>query len=423
MSRGIKFVPFYNSYIESYTDSFYKLRLLGAQTFDATEWSLTTLLGFVQHRNSTSRRDTIDGLYGIMQKLHIDFPLPDYLKSVGEIFTEAAKCAIVHDKSLSLLIAVTGDESDCPSWVPDWSKTPASVFAISYKHWKSFRASRESASIFRFLNGDKCLSVCGVIVDTITCCAALAVEYYYENDHMDRYLRWFVSDKNHSAEIIRGMYQSSRKQFQEWIFSASNLSDQSDKMYPNGETVMQAFCRTLILDAGNKFSTTSQENSEGGNSETYSNPGFEPWLLVYLLGTSHEHVKIICTSLERQYPGRLHSIIKGLRTSTDAEVENEVVEILMLDSPRDSPLDYSAKALFLSEGTKFFTTSAKHMGKALPSIQEGDVVMLISGVKFPMIARKTGETYQLVSPAYVHGMMYGEKWPDNVEDLTDIVLS
>jgi hypothetical protein len=72
---------------------------------------------------------------------------------------------------------------------------------------------------------------------------------------------------------------------------------------------------------------------------------------------------------------------------------------------------------------KFFTISAQYMGKALPSAQEGDVVMLISGVDYPMIARKTGETYRLVSPAYVHGIMYGEKWPDNEEDLVEIVLS
>jgi len=87
-----------NAYIEPYNRSFYRFRhSLELRDFNATKVSLTELLGYVQYRSSTNRRDSVDGLYGIMEKFHIDFPLPDYSKSITDVFTEATKCAIKHD--------------------------------------------------------------------------------------------------------------------------------------------------------------------------------------------------------------------------------------------------------------------------------------------------------------------------------------
>jgi hypothetical protein len=68
-----------------------------------------------------------------------------------------------------------------------------------------------------------------------------------------------------------------------------------------------------------------------------------------------------------------------------------------------------------SKGTTFFTTASGFMGKGLLAIQENDLVVLIAGLDIPMIVREVGDVgnyHRLMGPAYVRGMMYGEKWPD-----------
>jgi hypothetical protein len=50
-------------------------------------------------------------------------------------------------------------------------------------------------------------------------------------------------------------------------------------------------------------------------------------------------------------------------------------------------------------------------------------VVLIAGVDMPLIIRKEGNLYLLKGPAYVHGIMNGEKWPTDKNNLIDIVLS
>jgi hypothetical protein len=404
-----------NVYIKSYNLFFCRLRhSLVQRDFDPTKVSLTALLSYVRYRSSTNRRDSIDGMYGIIKKFHIDFPSPDYSRSIKDIFTEATKCVITHDKSLALLVGITGEMPDFPSWVPDWSKEPESIFSLAeVSDEDKFRASRESTSIYRFLNGNNCLSVHGVIVDTITCCTTLAIEVSGVIGDFVRYL----NIETLSMGAIRRLYLATRKQFQQCIVLANSLNNHR---YPNGLNVNQALCRMLVLDyRPDEEMIEFQESLEGHNSGPYVYLGFEAWLLANSLGAPDKFVKDIHTSLERRFPGKLPTL-EGFATASDTNASDMGVKILMLDSEAQK---YLVTAIGCNLGTKFFTTSAQYMGKALPSAQEGDVVMLISGVDRPMIARKRGETYRLVSPAYVYGIMHGEKWPDNEEDLVEIVLS
>jgi len=73
--------------------------------------------------------------------------------------------------------------------------------------------------------------------------------------------------------------------------------------------------------------------------------------------------------------------------------------------------------------TRLLITTGGRLGKGLKNIQEGDAVALIPGVDMPMILRKGGDSYRSMGPAYIHGAMNGELWPENEGDLIDIVLS
>jgi len=73
--------------------------------------------------------------------------------------------------------------------------------------------------------------------------------------------------------------------------------------------------------------------------------------------------------------------------------------------------------------TRLLITTGGCLGKGLKNIQEGDAVALIAEVDMPMILRKEGDSYRSMGPAYIHGIMHGELWPENEDDLIEIVLS
>jgi hypothetical protein len=54
------------------------------------------------------------------------------------------------------------------------------------------------------------------------------------------------------------------------------------------------------------------------------------------------------------------------------------------------------------------------------SIQVGDHIALFSGMPCPMVVRPHGQYHRLITPAYVHGIMYGEAWDE--KDHQDIIL-
>jgi hypothetical protein len=57
------------------------------------------------------------------------------------------------------------------------------------------------------------------------------------------------------------------------------------------------------------------------------------------------------------------------------------------------------------EDRTFFITSSGHVGMAYLVVNEKDLVVMITGADVPMIVRPAGSYYQLIAPAYIHGMM------------------
>jgi hypothetical protein len=74
----------------------------------------------------------------------------------------------------------------------------------------------------------------------------------------------------------------------------------------------------------------------------------------------------------------------------------------------------------------FFYTDNNYFGTApdpLPdSIQAGDMVAVVSGLEMPLVLRPVEGGHRLISHVYVHGMMYGELWPEGQDQLQNIAL-
>jgi hypothetical protein len=56
-----------------------------------------------------------------------------------------------------------------------------------------------------------------------------------------------------------------------------------------------------------------------------------------------------------------------------------------------------------------FLSSKGYVGLAPDHVQEGDLIVIFFGGKFPYIIRKTDDgRFIFIGEAYVHGIMYGE---------------
>jgi hypothetical protein len=68
------------------------------------------------------------------------------------------------------------------------------------------------------------------------------------------------------------------------------------------------------------------------------------------------------------------------------------------------------------------TTENGFMGLAPLTAQDGDIIYLVPGCDTPLTLRRLNDNeFHLVGPCYVHGIMYGEAFPDDMS-LEDIVL-
>ena len=93
-----------------------------------------------RYHESTEPRDKIFALYALLLDMSLHLATPDYAIPVALLYRETTIAVIQHDKSLSMLYGLTGTTqlSNCPSWVPDWSKsTPISEFIIWEEAWAS----------------------------------------------------------------------------------------------------------------------------------------------------------------------------------------------------------------------------------------------------------------------------------------------
>jgi hypothetical protein len=66
---------------------------------------------------------------------------------------------------------------------------------------------------------------------------------------------------------------------------------------------------------------------------------------------------------------------------------------------------------------EWIVLSTGHVGLAHLETQPGDVVALLSGVDCPLTLRPHGGQHRIIGRTYVHGIMTGEAWPDDVNKL------
>ena len=89
---------------------------------DDVETSLMSLLIMAGTRQATDPRDKVYALLGIAKDVNHSLLVPDYSKSISQVYKQLVEYFVIQDQILSVLrLSQRIQQHQLPSWAPDWS--------------------------------------------------------------------------------------------------------------------------------------------------------------------------------------------------------------------------------------------------------------------------------------------------------------
>jgi len=364
-------------------------------------------------KKSTDPKDKIFALSGLFSELEVPFPPPDYSKSVCTIYREATISSISYDKNLYILYHAPSDcrTRELPSWVPDWSEEGWMEDDSRYGLLRSrFKASASvEEPYWRFSDNGTALILRGKIVDSII----------FRTDPLPGLeLMGRIRDQNPTADAPPASilsfpgdeFMQCNHQAYTTLKTWVEVSQWSN--YPTGELTKDAFQRTVVND------------NPGCNTDAKKDNSFNSWYDIMCL----DELDIAAIALQNQGSENLIPSAPNMREAYLRNVANTTPAAKLISSALRGPgFGFHGHAMAFSRKKCFIYTEKGYFGTAadpLPSsVQPGDIVAIVSGLEMPLLLRPIeGGGYKLLTHAYVHGIMYGEAWPETEDQLEEIVL-
>lgn len=326
---------------------------------------------------STDPRDKLYALVGISSDADANTKMLSYSCSVSDAFHRWTIHTLYQDNSLEILRAVNKYKShrskmDC-SWVPDWDIVSDSQELVHSPGWPSFQfhASNSPNTKITFRDDQRVLGVSGHFVDRVE---AVGMLMYAKTD-----------EKILGSRDLAIIYKF-EKILRSWEDTARINIHRSYK--PTGQAMFEAYWQTLCF--GN-FQTET-ENLVRSDFETFEKDLRKPFryidclqsrLLVYVWALAVLIILMIYVC--RKY--REHSLINGPGfTSCSAEMGHR----------------------------RMIRTETGYIGLAVHAARVGDRVCLMRGSQLPLLVRGDRSDLRLVGDCYIHGIMYGERWSEDL---------
>ncbi len=363
---------------------------------------VSTMLALTHPLSSWDPRDKIYGLYGCFSALGCrDLPPVDYNRPVSRVYSDYARSTMLREQSLDLLYSLGHKPAipDLESWSPDWSTYG--------KHWRHpwperVAASKASKPRFSFV-GESELHAAGVVIDTVKDRPSSSLPE--TEDISPGELARVLPPPDRVLSQMKQMVQT----WQEWVVLAIQLGTGA---YPPG-TTWEVFVRALVQNGVvgllPHHIIADDVLAEVGTwvsilMSSHPSVTVDQWVLDLI----DEAVKI---AVERPAI-RIVYFHEGV-VDPEPIIATPAWRIVMAANYCGTR-DLHRWIFKMTSGRTFFTTEKGYMGTGSDMTQAGDQVALISGMRFPMIIRRNSDgTYRLVCPAYVHGVMNGEKWPED----------
>ncbi|KAI0479823.1 HET-domain-containing protein [Xylaria cf. heliscus] len=314
---------------------------------------------------------------------------PDYKKDVADVYVEATIAAIHESGNLDVLSLVEGTSSEraieLPSWIPDYSQGPQ-VYPLVQPS-KPTSGSRGLHANFETLRDSRTrnLPVQGFQVDII--------------------------------EDVAPTYGAIMNEFQLGSL-LSLLLAYPQIQYPTGISPCTAFWRTLIKDTfrGTQASIEAQHafpafvmqrdreiRQQIANLDDCNETQLAEDFRAFLRDTEAVIEHLSSTYGEDKAIPALEQIEDMIRV--EEQEEGSPAEQKLESDRKD--IEESFRVAYFRR--RLFRTAGGYFGIASQSVMPGDTVWVLSGARVPFVLSAVdaeGESWRLVSEAYVHGIMH-----------------
>ncbi|KAH7160082.1 heterokaryon incompatibility protein-domain-containing protein [Dactylonectria estremocensis] len=349
-------------------------QLLGQKTRAVFKWPLRRLLEQFRPRLATEAKDKVYALLGVSDlgishsSKIVDFTI-DYSQELKEVFALVTKAMIsngdVNQDDLDVIMTARrhNEEPGWPTWVPDWRMENGS--GCEWGVGQPLPTNRENAR--QHPNG-RCQAFDTGNPYTLGVEGVTLGRVTYASQHYHL-----------TPMLLEGGLAECHDACVSTLFS-----------YPTGEDLEEAFALTFMAGELPDDITKS-----GTSLKTYTNNYLE-WARVLILPLTTEEQRR--ARLEEAQP-----LLKlGFRN------------------------DWAQRLLAAYCERRFYMTDTRYMGLGNHHMTEGDLVVVLFGLRVPCVLRPRGKTledgYEFIGEAYCHGMMAGEAL-DNLERMEGRVVS
>ena len=358
---------------------------------------LLNLLKNTSQMDCLDKRDHLYSLLGLASDAG-SYPIPDYTKSVTEVYTSFARAHIESTKTLDIL-----HEAACrlssrqylllgfPWWVPDWRLKPFGDVQLSRFPFDAcagldaYAGTAEPDDLFAFEFGQLQLHSCGVHCDTISHVAPNSMETLRLPDLLD-FLQSAVQGKPHPTglPLLKVLHYTLNLDFDYRLYERLSFIESAKP----GETLAQdqlskGFLLFLACQYGYFHDMLFPGQTLSGDPDLDIDYQFAPE----------------DSELARQFPQLVS--FKAFLASMQKEREFKGLYTGLLNQVGGHLRDNT-------EGRRLFVTEKGYFGLAQPGFQKGDSIVVLFGCKTPVILRPDFKVYEFVDDCFVYGLMDGE---------------
>ncbi|KAI1416709.1 heterokaryon incompatibility protein-domain-containing protein [Hypoxylon sp. FL1857] len=348
---------------------------------------LAGVLQAIRTRRATDAKDRSYAAYGALQRLGIrELSNPDWSKPLGQVYQDLIRDLLQWDPMLIHLLIDAGYCSNIgsPSWVPDWS-------VAAERQWIRFDyvinpiepvATPISEAWVEFRGNDE-LVVKGIQIDEVTFFSGKLQRIETSGD-----------DPPSSTDIWTATLMLTR-----WLTYLIRDATNLEVYHPLSNTAAKILAADIDSETG--LDLTGQD--------------FFTWYKTL-------------TGSELAVEERSGTGLEACGSSARYFEENVIAKVYGSHPQGDVAKDMTIRIWNHLVGRRsLFITANGLAGSGPEAMISSDLVTLIAGLPVPMIVRRVaydnGETsdnltFRIIGPAFVHGLMKGEGFGTNTEDIT-----
>jgi len=337
----------------------------------------------------------------------------DYDKTIDDIYTEYTIAIFTRMKGgpeQFYWVNSAQRNASLPSWVPDWKESTSMWFNLWAATLKSFRAAKEDSGKYKLEIEGRLLRIWGIEHSRIKALIRLTEEVRQRDTAGPEGLLEALID---TAELLKSFIDASRE-----IIGTRD------------ERILEAFHRVIHPHRDSYVpGPEDQSNFIGTQKEVELSQrlnvsiGLLRILLFDKLSPLMDRTTIPTESLRSIFEAFLsedevHDVIQKSEELSNLPPFFAIVVSLQ---PYINIYHLVHTALLDHRDKDFFLTDKGNMGTAFHGLNAGDTIAVWKGCPSPMIVRKAeidGRVfYRFHGPAYVDGIMNGEAWIKEEDDL------